>query len=335
MAKTYLGYPFDEDIFFNSWQEEPDPTKTAILQSGAMVADSTIAEKIAAGSNIYTIPFFNILDGEEGNYDGQTDIPADETSGGSQSGIVFGRTRGFTARDFVGDISGNDPMGHIVSTVAKYWNKKRQKRIIGILDGVFGITNDAEWAKHTIDLSVTSGTAYKIEATTLGDAAVDVLGDNADAFSLALLHSQVAKTLKGLTVLEYWKYTDPNGVERPMALGSANGYTVVIDDSLPADTTTDGYPKYTSYLLGLGCLRYAQGRLVHPVGVERSEQKKGGQETLFTRIRETIHPNGFSFTVPKSGFNESPTDPQLFNKANWSRQFDAKAIPMAKIVTNG
>lgn len=335
MAKTYLNYPFDEDIFLNSWQEEPDPVKTALLNSGAMVTDSVIADMIANGSNLYTIPFHNILDGDEGNYDGATDIPTGETSGGSQTGVVFGRTRGFTARDFVADLSANDPMGHIVSTVAKYWNKKRQSRIVGLLDGIFGITGDADWTKHTVDLSVTSGAAYKIEGTTLGDAAIDVLGDNANAFSLAIMHSKVAKTLKDLEVLEYWKQTDPNGIERPMALASANGYTAIIDDSVPVDTKTEGFPKYTTYLLGAGCLRYAPGRLARPVGVERSEKTNGGQETLYTRIRETIHPNGFSFKVPSSGFTESPTDTQLFNKSNWARQFDAKSIPMAKIVTNG
>lgn len=335
MPQTYLNYPFDEEIFFNSWQEEPDTARTALLQSGAMVRDGVIEDMIANGSNLYTIPFFNVLDGDEGNYDGATDIPTGETSGGSQTGIVFGRTRGFTARDFVGDLSGNDPMGYIVSTVARYWNKKRQKRIIGILDGIFGITGDAAWAKHTVDLSTTSGAAYKMEATTIGDAAIDVLGDNANEFSLAYMHSKVAKTLKDLEVLDYWKQTDANGIERPMALASANGYTVIIDDSLPVDTKTEGFPKYTTYLLGTGCLRYAQARLAHPVGIERSEEKNGGQETLYTRIRETIHPNGFSFKVPSSGFTQSPTDTQLFAKANWSRQFDAKSIPMAKIVTNG
>lgn len=335
MAKTYLGFPFDEDLFFNAWQEAPDPTKTAILNSGAMVNDSAIAEKIATGSNLYTIPFYNILEGAEGNYDGATDIPVGETTGGSQTGVVFGRTRGFLARDFVADLSANDPMGYIAAKVANYWSKKRQARLIGILGGIFGISGDADWTKHTVNLAVTTGTAYKMEATTLGDAAIDVLGDNAGEFSLALMHSQVAKGLKDLQVLEYWKQTDANGIERPMAIGSANGYTVVIDDGMPVDTTTANYPKYTTYLLGSGCIRYAQGRLAHPVGVDRDEKTNGGQETLYTRIRETIHPNGFSYGVPTSGFTESPTDAQLTAAARWSRQFDAKAIPMAKIVTNG
>ena len=93
--------------------------------------------------------------------------------------------------------------------------------------------------------------------------------------------------------------------------------------------------KYTTYLLGTGVLRTAPGRVDVPVEVTRDALKNGGQDTLVTRIRETIHPNGFSFTVPSSGWTESPTDAQLFNKSNWSREFDAKAIPMCKIITNG
>ncbi len=335
MAKTFLGLPFDEDLFFDQWQSEPDTTKAALLNSGVLVEDPLIAKKIANEGNQYTIPFFNILDGDEVNYDGQTDITSNEVTGDMQSGIVYGRAKGFTARDFAAELSGSDPMGHIVSSVAGYWNKRKQKRIIGILDGIFSITGDTEWAKHTVDLSKTSGAAYKMEATTLNDAATHVLGDNKSAFSAAIMHSIVANTLEDLQILEYWKQTDANGIQRPIALAQANGFLVVIDDSVPVDTTTDGFYKYTTYLLGNGCLRTAPGRVDRPVSAARDESKNGGQETLYTRLRETIHPNGFSFKIPANNWTESPTDAQLFNKANWVRKFDAKAIPMAKIITNG
>lgn len=335
MAKTYLGLPFDDDLFIENWQAEPDTVKTALIQSGALADDATIAGKIATGGNLYTIPFYNTLSGEEDNYDGQTDITADEATGEAQTGVVYGRAHGFTARDFVYALSNTDPMGHIVSSVAQYHNKNRQKRMIGILNGVFSITGDADWAKHTIDLSVAEGTPYKMEATTLNNAATQVLGDNKSAFSAAVMHSTVAMGLENLQVLEYWKQTDANGLQRPVALASCNGFVVVIDDGVPVDTTKAGFPKYTTYLLGDGCLRFANGKIKNPVGIQRDEAKNGGQETLYTRLRETIHPNGFSFKVPTAGFTESPTDAQLFNKANWVRKFDAKAIPMAKIVTNG
>ena len=54
-----------------------------------------------------------------------------------------------------------------------------------------------------------------------------------------------------------------------------------------------------------------------------------------TRIRETMHPNGFSFTKPTSGYTASPTDAQLAATANWSIVADPKTIALAKIITNG
>lgn len=335
MAGTYLNFPFDAELFVQAWGEAPDPVKTALLNSGVLVNDPIAAAKLQNDGNLYTLPFYNILDGDEVNYDGATDITDTETTADVQTGVAYGRAKGFTARNFVAELSGSDPFGHIVNSVARYWNKKRQNRIIGLLDGIFGISNDAAWAKHTVDLSVTTGTPYKIEATTLNDVATDTLGDNKSAYAVAIMHSNVAKTLENLQLLEYWKQTDANGIQRPMTLGSANGYLVIIDDGVPVDTTTEGYPKYTTYLLGTGVLRFAPGRLDVPVEIHRDPAKNGGQDTLYTRIRETIHPNGFSFKVPTTGWTESPTDAQLFNKANWVRKFDAKAIPMAKLITNG
>ena len=335
MAGYYLNFPFDAELFVQAWGEAPDPVKTALLNSGVLVNDPIAAAKLQNDGNLYTLPFYNILDGDEVNYDGATDITSTETTADVQTGIAYGRAKGFTARNFVAELSGSDPFGHIVNSVARYWNKKRQNRIIGLLDAIFGITNDAAWAKHTVDLSVTTSTPYKIEATTLNDVATDTLGDNKSAYAVAIMHSNVARTLENLQLLEYWKQTDANGIQRPTTLASANGYLVIIDDGVPVDTTTDDYPKYTTYLLGTGVLRFAPGRLDVPVEIHRDPAKNGGQDTLYTRIRETIHPNGFSFNVPTTGWTESPTDAQLFNSANWVRKFDAKAIPMAKLITNG
>ena len=147
MAGTIFGIPFDDELFMQMWNEAPDPYLTAMIESGAVVEDPMIAGRIAHDGNFYTIPFYNTLDGDDQNYDGQTDITVSEVGGGSQSGIVYGRAKGFFARNFTSELSGADPMGHIVATVAKYWQKKRQKRLIGITDAVFGITGASGNAK--------------------------------------------------------------------------------------------------------------------------------------------------------------------------------------------
>lgn len=335
MAGMYLNFPFDKELFVRAWSEAPDPVKLAMLDSGVLVEDSLIAEQLKNDGNLYTIPFYNVLGGSEVNYNGDTDIPSTETSGDSQTGVAYGRAVGHTARNFVAELSGSDPFGHIVNSISGFWAKKRQARIIGILNGVFDITGDADWAKHTVNISKGSGTAVKIGENTINDVMTETLGDNKKLYSLAIMHSTVAKTLENLQLLEYWKYTDANGIQRPMGIASANGLTVIVDDGVPVDTSVNNFPKYTTYLLGKGVLRTAPGRLDIPVEIHRDPMKNGGQDTLITRIRETIHPNGFSFKVPSSDWKESPTDAQLFDKANWERKFNHKAIPMARLITNG
>lgn len=345
MPGTFLNFPFDEELFNMSWGQAPDPTKLAMIQSGALVEDSLIASMIQSEGNFYTIPFYNTLDGDPTNYDGQTDIATAETAGDTQSGVVFGRAKGFTARNFVAELTGADPMGNITANIARYWQKQDQARLLNILAGVFSVTGASGKAKtwhdnHIVDLGSATATPYKIGVTDLNELATEALGDNKSLFSLAIMHSNVAKTLENLQLLEYWKQTDANGIQRSLAIGTVNGYTVIIDDGVPA-TVVGGagenkdLTKYTTYLLGAGVLRNAQGRVDIPSEVFRDPKANGGQDTLYTRTRKTFHPNGFEFVKPASGFSGSPTDEQLAAAANWNIKFDPKAIPMAEIITNG
>lgn len=345
MPGTFLGFPFDEEIFNREWSDAPDPVKTAMINSGALVEDSQIASMIQNDGNFYTIPFYNVLSGDPDNYDGQTDINTAETSGDSQSGVVFGRAKGFTARNFVAELTGADPMGNITRNIAGYWQKQDQIRLLKILAGVFGVTGASGDAKkwhdnHVVDLASATATPYKIGITDLNDLATEAMGDNKSLFSLAIMHSQVAKTLENLQILEFWKQTDANGIQRPLAIGSANGYTVIVDDGVPmaavgGSGANKDLTKYTTYLLGAGVIRTAPARVDIPSEVFRDPKTNGGQDTLYTRTRKTFHPNGFSFVTPSSGFSGSPTDAQLAATGSWTLKFDPKAIPMAQIITNG
>lgn len=345
MPGTIFGIPFDEELFLDMWNEVPDPYLTAMIESGAVVQDSTIAGMIQGQGNIYTIPFYNVIDGEDQNYDGQTNITTSEVDGGFQTGVVYGRSKGFMARNFTAELSGADPMAHIVSSVAKYWQKRRQKRLITILNAVFGVTgssgNTKVWnEKHNMDLGSATAEAYKIGETDLNDLATQACGDHKTSFSMAIMHSDVANTLEKKELLEYWKYTDANGIQRRLNLASVNGYTAIIDDSVPCESVggegaNKDLKKYTTYLLGAGVIRTAKGRVDVPVETVRDAKTNGGQDELIIRMRETLHPNGFSFVIPKSGWTQSPTDEQLGATANWALKFDPKAIPMARLITNG
>ena len=336
---TYLNYPFDPELFLYNWKNAEDPVKTRLFESSAVVNNPEIQRLISNGSDFYTIPFYAVLGGTPENYDGATNITLDTPTGVAQNGIVYGRAHGWKAQDFVVDYnSGADPMTQIASQVAHYWNKQRQATMLGILGAVFGISGNAGWTAHTTDISSASTTvtaANKLGATTAGDAITAAVGDNADKFDLCFMHSAVANGLAGLQLLDFLKYTDENGVQRPLRIGTYNGLTVIVDDGCPVTAATQSVAaKYTTYFLGSGAIQFAPAPVKNAAEVTRDALTAGGYDALVTRVRETIHPNGFSFTKPGSGYTASPTTAQLSASANWSIVADPKNIALAKVVSN-
>lgn len=338
MPSSYLSFPFDPELFLLQWKSWPDPVKTAFLTSGAMVNNGELRNLISNGSDVFTLPFYDTIGGTPVNYDGATDITVEDTTASSQSGVVYGRAKAWKAKDFVFDFnSGADPMQQITSQVSRYWNKQRQTIMIKILRAIFAITGSdsktTSWAKHKTDIASTTTTiadSNKLSETSAGDAAVKACGDNAGIFTMAIMHSAVANNLAGKQLLQYRKYTDPQGIERTLNIADYNGLTVIVDD---ATLVSDG--KYETYLLGPGAIQYAPASVKHPVETDRSPLSAGGYDTYITRVREAMHPNGFTFTAPSTGYTHSPTNDQLGAAANWKVVGEPKAIPMACIVSNG
>lgn len=314
-------YPFDEEIFALNFQNEPDLIKNAMVNSGAMVEDAYIASLIANGSNLYTIPFYHDLaDGDEDNYDGQTDMTLDQSSGAHQTGVVFGRMKGWEAPQFVADFTSAKPMAQIAARIAPWYARQTQKRIIGITNGVLGVT---EMKGHSV-------TKDAIDENTLSDVTQEIWGDNKDAITMAIMHSAVAQEFEDLNRANFLRYTDATGMTREVRTINVNGILCIIDDGVSA-----GKDTYDTYLYGLGALRHASAPVTMPVELWRDPQTKGGIDMIGTRRRETIHPNGFSFTAP-GGMSDSPTNDQLFAKENWSLAYsDPRAIMIGKMTSPG
>jgi hypothetical protein len=338
MSKTIsdsLKFHYDEELFNNRWASEVDPTSLVLINSGAVVQDATIASMIAGGSNLYTVPFYKDITGDPQNYDGKTDIVSTDTEDGVQSGVVFGEAKGFKSTIFVNDFTGADPMGNIVARITKYWAKVDQKKILSILKGIFGITGDADWAKHTYNIAASEGAVAdenRIGLTTLRDASVKALGENADNLSLAIMHSTVANRLENLQVLNFFKY-NVGGMELDVKVGRSGNLLVLISDQVPvADSSVEGEKEYTTYIFGAGAILTADAPVAKPSDVFYDPHKNGGEEELITRRRKTYHPNGFSFSMTNMPI--SVTSTELEASDNWSRQMLADNINIVRVVTN-
>lgn len=332
-----LKYHYDEELFNNRWASEVDPSSLVLLESGAVVEDATIASMISGGSNYYTIPFYKDLEGDVQDYDGATDVESDDTEDGVQSGFVYGEMKGFKDTVFVRDFTGADPMGNIVARIGKYWNKKKQNRLLSVLQGIFNITGDAEWDKHTTNIASTGASANdenKMGVTTLREASVKALGEHADDLSIAIMHSTVALRLSNLQVLDYFKYNASNGMELDVRVARSGNLTVLIWDGVPAteSASATGEMEYTTYILGLGSILTADAPVERPSDLVYDAKTNGGQEELITRMRKTYHPNGFTFSMSNMPISPSINDAK--NGENWSRQMKAENIKIVRVITN-
>lgn len=332
-----LSFHYDEELFNNRWASEVDPTTLVLLESGAVVEDATIADMIAGGGNYYTIPFYKDLEGDVQTYDGATDVVSDDTEDGVQSGFVYGEMKGFKDTVFVRDFTGADPMGNIIARISKYWSKKKQSRLLSVIKGIFNIAaSDTEWAKHTYNIAASGETATdanRMGLTTLREASVKALGEHADDFTLAIMHSTVALRLSNLQVLNFFEYQS-GGMSYDVRVARSGNLLVLVWDGVPVSTssTATGENEYTTYLFGPGAILTADAPVEHPSDLVYDAKKNGGQEELITRMRKTYHPNGFTFSMANMPI--SPSIANAENGSNWSRQMKAENIKIARVITN-
>ncbi len=237
---------FNGEVFGAYVDQTENLNRNELLKSGAIVEKPQYASLLPdqTGGNYLTIPIKARIGGTANNYDGNTNITAESRETYTQSRIVVGRANGWTEKDFSSDITGEDFLP-AAQEIAEYWDDVDQNTILAILKGIFSMTGAGNVdfvTKHTYDVS-DNATEYGFKETTLNNAIQKALGDNKSKFSLAIMHSKVATDLENLKLLAYMKYTDAQGIERDLTLGTLNGRTVLVDDNMPTETAKAKYVK--------------------------------------------------------------------------------------------
>lgn len=336
---------FNGEVFGKYISQIPNLKRNELIRSGALRQRSELGAMFSEQSGGFygTVPMFAPIGGNALNYDGSTDITADETGSFSQSMIVVGRAKAWVENDFSADVAGTDFMDSVAVQVADYWDAVDQKTILSILRGVFamkGKENEKFVNGHTTD--ITADGDGTVDASTLNSAIQKACGDSKDKFSLVFMHSAVATNLENLNLIERLKYTDENGIQRDLSLGTWCGRTVFVDDSMPTEDDGEGNTLYTTYILGNGSFDYADIGASVPYAMDRDESKNGGRTTLYSRQRKIFAPYGISFTKVSLA-TLSPTDEELEKAENWeivknadgTAVIDHKAIPIARIISRG
>ena len=240
---------FNSEVFGKYLETVPRVKRDALLKAGILRPRGDLKAMLAeqTGGNLISVPMSGRIGGDALNYDGNTDITATGLETFLQTMIVCGRAKAWNEKDFTKDITGKDFMEVIASQVGDYYDDVDTADILAILKGIFGVTTDSFSSNHTYDISDDATAANQfVGATTLNSAVQKAAGDNKDLFKVVFMHSIVATALENLGLLQYWKYTDADGIEKPLNIGSWNGRTVFVDDDAPVlngyDASTSGAP---------------------------------------------------------------------------------------------
>jgi len=367
MAK-FDAKSFNEKAFGKYMSAIPNVKLNKLKESRAIVSDQRLKETFVTNSQTGTVyavlPFFGLIGGDALNYDGQTNLTADRTDTFEQGVFVYGRMKGWTEADFSYDVTGGvDFMGNVRNQINRYWNDVDQGTLLAILEGIFAMaatgtgaikTANAEFVdKHTYDISsLATGEDQRMGATSLNVAIQKACGDHKQKFSLVICHSTVATNLENLKLLAYLKYTDAEGIERDLEMGTWNGRLVIVDDSMPVEVVPavpasegvqaqDSYTKYTTYVLGEGAIGFEPVGAKVPYEMVRDAKTNGGEDTLISRKRNAVSVAGISYLKAVQATN-SPTDEELKNGKNWAlvsngdnKTISHKAIPIARIISRG
>ena len=336
------------DVAFGKYIETlPNPKKDELIKSGALVASAEIKNLLSSqtGSYYAKIPMYGRIGGTAVNYDGGTDIQSSNMETFTRGVQAFGRAAAWTERDFSVDVTaGVDFMSEIAKQVSEYKDDLNTEVLLSILKGIFAMTDDEGRAfveGHTHDIS--GEIDADVAATSLNTAIQKACGDKKQKFSLVIMHSAVATNLENMQLLHYLKYTDANGVQRDLNIGTWNGKTVLVDDGMPTEVASD-HTKYTTYVFGQGAIEFADLGAKVPFEMSRDPKTNGGEDTLYWRERICYAPKGFDFVGKPATL--SPTNEEFENGANWAlvsngktgtdrKVYNEKDIAIARIISRG
>ena len=351
MAGIFDVKHFNAEVFQMYVERIPNPRLTELLKSRAIRPRPELAASMRdqVGGNYLSTPLKGLISGSVPmNYDGATNITPSSTETYLHSRIVVGRANAWSELDFSYDMTGENFMENIAEQVNDYWNEIDQDTIVSILKGIFSMTGAANLKfvnGHTHDITAITnkeGELGLMDATSLNTAIQKASGDQKGKFSLVVMHSAVATHLENLQILTYRKYNDAEGMQREVSIADLNGRLVLVDDSMPVDTSGSA-PVYTTYVLGDGAIEYTDCGAKVPYEMDRNPATNGGQDLLYSRQRKCWAPFGISFTKASMATN-SPTNAELETGANWelvksagstTKYIDHKTIPIARIISLG
>lgn len=321
---------------FNPYMLKETKEKSAIFSSGILREDANLANFLSGGGQTVNVPFWKDLPTTEPNTSSDdpavSATPAKITTG-TDIAIRINRNNGWSDADLVAELAGADPMKAIGQRVAAWWARALQGHLVAMLRGVFAdnIANAAGDMVRTIgtDAVGASVAAERISAEAILDTA-QTMGDASSDLAVLIMHSIQYTALAKLNLIDF--IPDSEGRVR---FPSYLGYTVIVDDGVPAIAGTNRV-MYWTFLIGRQAIGWAESPPAVPTETIRKPDQGngGGVEELWSRRQYIMHPYGIKFTSASLA-GKSPTNTELTTATNWTRVApERKQVSLALLRSN-
>ena len=326
-------------LVWNKSIQEAAVESSAFLQCGVMVNNDIIAGLASGSSTIGELPFFKGLTNDEPSYSSDDSAvlssPA-KITGAEQVFRKAFQNKSWATMDLASEVAAVDPVEAVTGRIGKYWSVSTTKRLINSLSGIVLsniANNSADMVTDVATLETgASPTAAKMLNSDLVIASQLTMGDAAGALTCICMHSVPYANLLKLNLITFLPLS-----EQSLKVPHYLGYRVIVDDNLPARAGTTSGTVYTTVLCGSDAVGYGMGTPEKPTELFRvpNAGNGGGQDILFSRQTEIVHPFGFSFGSA-SVAGQSATYAELALATNWTRIYASrKNVPLAFIRTNG
>lgn len=357
MALTKIADLFTPDIWIPSVREKL-ATFPSILNSGAVISNPLI-DGIAAGGGVSAnIPLWKDITDQDDEIQVEDTAPVttNNITTGTMVAVPTNRVWKGGASALAAQVNGDaDPIDEITRQLAMGRDKRRNKKILAILRGAFGMASGAAINAAAALSAVRLGGTVAEPADESGNDATDDQKFSPDMFidakalmgelagdlrgGLLIMHSNIKARLEKLDK-DNFKTGKPSDL--PFEITTYRDIPIVISDLLVRAGAVNGY-VYDTYILGRGVLAFGQkaqvgGSVNNPVkdvaSLNMVVDADKNNEFIWDRTREVIHLNGMKWQGNPAG--QSATNAELQTAGNWALIYQtANRVGAVCVRTNG
>ena len=307
---------------FGTYVNKDSIENNPLFQAGLVEADPDFAAAIArnGGKTHQTVQVPNMGDlaGDAQDLVDGVKIESQALSTDSEQLPAIGKAQSFAFYDSSSDLTGADPARRIATRFGAYWSRQNKRFTFQALAGALGASGMDD---NILDVS---GEVNPVLSNDYIQAAFQLLGDNKDILTTILCHSAVSLRLKNIGTSEYVQ----NQKDGEMRIPAYQGKRILEDDFL-APTAQGVYPVF---ILGPGAL--VMNALPCENEYEPEREASYSRTKVISRKRYVIGPRGFHYTVPsdRAVAANGATAAELQTAGNWRRVWNAKEIPIVKLL---